>query len=62
MEKLSKFRLNGLFTRKTELTNKVDKINMGFRKLVDLFNETNVSGIEAVKAMWNIFMFSTATF
>jgi len=58
---LSKLRLNGLFTRKTELINKVDKRSIGFRKFVDFRSEMMVGGSEAARAIWNIFIFSTAT-
>ncbi|NVM43885.1 MAG: hypothetical protein HWN79_03120 [Candidatus Lokiarchaeota archaeon] len=59
--KKSKPKLNGLSARMTELTNRIDKISIGFMKLVDFLSERTVGGSEAARARWNIFMFSTAT-
>jgi len=60
-ERGSNLRLNDSFSRKMEPTNKIDKISIGFRRLVDFRSEMKVGGSEANKAMWNIFMLSTAT-
>ena len=59
--KVSKLRLNGSFTRKTELMNKVDIINIGIRMFVDFRSEMMVGGSEAARVRWNMLMFSTAT-
>jgi len=61
-KRVSKLRLNGSFTRKTELTNKVEMISMGARELLNFLNEMMIAGGEANRARWNILMFSTATF
>ncbi len=60
-EKVLKPRIDGLFRRKTELTNKVDKMSMGFTYLVDVRNDMRVRGIGSNRAKRNIFILATAT-